>query len=212
MIVNAIYVTTEDGRVILAEKIQPIEGVSDDILLGGVLKAIRNIGSRIKKDSEMNSLEIEGLSYHIKSFGVIRIVLVTDVPKLPKEIVQMLGFRFINEYGDVLTQTDYNINIFNQFKDIIREIIPQKPDDDDSLVIEPAVILGTWEIFNLPVHLQKTALTLISLVKCTIEDIAQESRETLADIERNLNTLLKMGFIGKRQINGETTYFCSIHT
>ena len=36
MILYAIYVLTEDGRTILSENLQPVEGVADDVLLGGV--------------------------------------------------------------------------------------------------------------------------------------------------------------------------------
>ncbi|MHA2247564.1 MAG: hypothetical protein ACXADY_21630 [Candidatus Hodarchaeales archaeon] len=209
MIVYAVYVTTEDGRTILSENFQSIEGISDNILLGGVSTAVQNVRSEIKKDPEINSFEIEGLSYHVKSFGLIRIVLVTGIPKYPEEIAQMLGFRFINEFGDILMQTDYTLKIFSRFKDSIREIIPKVTIDDESTVRTPTVMLGTWDIFNLPIHIQKTTLALISLDKGTIEDIAQESGENIADIENSLTILLKMGFIGEKKINSKTTYFFS---
>lgn len=206
MIVYAVFVLTETGRIMLSEQFQSIEGVSDDILLGGALATIKNMNAGT---AEIDSVEVEGLSFHVRSFGLIRIVLVTSTPKSPEEIIQIVGFRFINEYSDVLMRTDYRTDVFETFKETIREIVPETVISDESKSIEPTIKLGTGEIFGLPTRLQKTALAMVSLRTGTLEDIVQENGDNITDVEQDLNTLQKMGFVGIKQSNGKTTYYCS---
>ncbi|UCG03246.1 MAG: hypothetical protein JSW11_04495 [Candidatus Heimdallarchaeota archaeon] len=161
-------------------------------------------------DSEMQSIEIEGLSYHIRSFGFFRLVLVTDVPKTPEDIIQMVGFRFIKQYGEVLMDWDSNLSIFAPFQDTIREIIQTETSTDESKSIMPSKRLSTGEIFQLPSRLQKTALALVSLEQGTVNEISEESGEKKHVVRRNLNSLHEMGFIGKKQKKRAITYFCSI--
>ena len=163
-----------------------------------------------KEDTEMRSVEIEGLSYHIRSFGLIRIVLVTNVPKTPEDIIQTLGLRFINEYGDVLTQAEFNSSVFNPFKNTIQDIMKQLVGYDESKSIKPSKRLNTGEIFSLPHHLQATALALVTLEEGTVSDIASESGEETEIIEQNLTTLKEKGFIGTKKKKKKTIYFCTI--
>ncbi|MFX1286632.1 MAG: hypothetical protein ACFFB5_23550 [Promethearchaeota archaeon] len=158
----------------------------------------------------MQSIEIEGLSYHIRSFGFFRLVLVTDVPKTPEDIIQMLGFRFIKQYGEVLMDWDSNLSIFAPFQDTIREIIQTETITDESKSIKPSKKLTTGEIFNLPPLLHRTALAIVSLEEGTIVDIAKESGETKKDIKKNLRTLQDMGYVGQKDKEKKTIYFCSI--
>jgi hypothetical protein len=163
-----------------------------------------------QQDTEMKSVEIEGLSYHIRSFGLIRIVLVTNVPKTPEDIIQTLGLRFINEYGDVLTQSEFNSGIFSPFKSTIQDIMKQLVGYDESKSIIPSKRLNTGEIFALPHHLQATALALVTLEEGTVTDIALESGEETDIIEQNLATLKEKGFIGTKKQKKKTVYFCTI--
>ncbi|MHA2244141.1 MAG: hypothetical protein ACXADY_04175 [Candidatus Hodarchaeales archaeon] len=211
LIVYAIYIISDDGRTIVSENFQSSEDIPDAILLGGLLTALQNMTTQMTQtDSEMESIEIEGLSYHLRSFGFFRIVLVTDVPKTPEDIIQMLGLRFINEYGDVLVNWDSNLIIFTPFKETIREIIQAETVTDESKSIKPTKKLGTGEIFSLPHHLQSTALAMVSLEEGLITDIAIECGEKVDVTEKNLLTLQEMGFIGKKQKNGKTVFFSSI--
>lgn len=211
MIIYAIYVITEDGRTILSENFQSSEDIPDAILLGGLLTALQNITSEMTKArSEMRSIEIEGLSYHIRSFGLFRIVLVTDVPKTPVDIIQMLGLRFINEYGEVLMDWDSNLSIFTPFKKTIREIIQKETITDDSKYINPTKRLTPGNIFSLPHPLQSTALALLSLEEGSARDIAKESEKTIKITKENLISLQKMGYVGTKQKKGKTLYFCVI--
>ncbi len=210
MIIYAIFIIMDDGRTILSEQFQSIEGVKDSILFGGLFTALQYItGVMTNSDDEIYSIEVEGLSYHTRSFGSIRIVIVNDVPDNPEDIIQTIGLRFIKEFGDVLIQRDFNLDIFKPFKKEIHEILREKTVIDESRSIKPALKLRTAEIFSLPNHLQSTALALISLEKGTIIAIAQESGEKITKTEKNIKILQNMGFVGMKQTNGKTTYFCS---
>lgn len=163
-----------------------------------------------KSRSEMKSIEIEGLSYHIRSFGLIRVVLVTNVPKSPEDIISMLGFRFINEYGEILMDWDSNLSIFTPFGDTIREIIIAETSTDESSSIKPTKKLNTGEIFSLPHRLHSTALAMVSLGEGTIKIIAKESGEKATIARKNLVSLQKMGFVGIKKNESVTKYFCVI--
>jgi hypothetical protein len=210
-IIYAVYVLTEDGKTLLSENFQSTEEIPKEVLLGGLFTALQSMTKDMTtKDTEMKSVEIEGLSYHIRSFGLIRIVLVTNVPKTPEDIIQTLGLRFINEYGDVLTQPEFNSTVFSPFRNTIQEIIKQLVGYDESKSIKPSKRLNTGEIFGLPHHLQTTALALVTLEEGTISDIALESGEEADVIEKNLATLKEKGFIGTKKQKKKTVYFCTI--
>ncbi len=210
-IVYAVYVLTEDGKTLISENFQSIEVIPNEVLLGGLFTALQRMTKDMtKEDIEMKSVAIEGLSYHIRSFGLIRVVLVTNVPKTPEEIIQRLGLQFINEYGDVLTQTEFNSTIFNPFKTTIQDIMKQLVGYDESKSIKPSKRLNTGEIFALPHYLQATALALVTLEEGTISDIALESGEETNIIKKNLTTLKEKGFIGTKKLEKKTVYFCTI--
>lgn len=210
-IIYAVYVLTEEGKTILSENFQSTEDIPNEVLLGGLFTALQQITSEMtQKQAVMKSVEIEGLSYHIRSFGLVRIVLVTNVPKTPEEIMQTLGLRFINEYGDVLTQEKFNLNTFNPFKSTIQEIMKRLVGYDESKSIKPSKRLNTGEIFGLSHHLQATALALVTLEEGTIKEIAQESGEKAKVIKKNIATLKEKGFIGTKKEKKKTIYFCTI--
>lgn len=210
-IIYAVYVLTEEGKTILSENFQSTEDIPNEVLLGGLFTALQQIAAEMtQKKAVMKSVEIEGLSYHIRSFGLVRIVLVTNVPKTPEEIMQTLGLRFINEYGDVLTQAEFDLTTFNPFRKTIQEIMKQLVGYDESKSIKPSKRLNTGEIFSLPHHLQSTALALVTLEEGTINDIALESGEKANVIKKNLATLKEKGFIGIKKRKKKTVYFCTI--
>ena len=211
MIIYAVLVITDDGRTILSKQFQSVRGMKDDILFGGVFTAIQYMTSAMtNSDAEINSIEVEGLTYHTRSFGSFRIVIITDVPDKPEEIVQTIGLRFLNKFGEVLTQRDFDLNLFEPFKEEIHEIVHEGTVIDESRSIKPSSKLSTAEIFSLPNHLQSIALALVSLEKGTIDEIAQESGEDITKTEENLKSLQNMGFIGVKDVNGRITYFCSL--
>ena len=209
MIVYAVYVISESGTTLVSENFHATDRIPDAILLGGLLTALQFVANELHH-SEMKSIEIEGLSYHIRSFGLYRIAVVTDVTKTPEDIIQTLGLRFMKEYGEVLLEQIYRPALFLPFKKTIHEIIQTVMVTDDSKLITPAKKLSTGEIFGLPHHLQATALAMVSLQEGTVEEIAKESGNTPDVTKKNLVALNERGLIGIKQKNDKTMYFCSL--
>ncbi len=211
MIVYAVYIITDDGKTILSENFQSIEEVPNEMLLGGLITALQALASEVTGESrsEMKSIEVEGFSYHIRSFGLYRIVLVTDVPKIPDNIIQTLGLRFMKDYGEVIMDDFYSLKVFLPFKKTIHEIIKADTDTDESKSIKPAKMLSPVEIFSLPHHLQATALAMVSIEEGTVEEISDESELSFEETFKNLTILKDMGFLGIKQKQGKTMFFCS---
>jgi hypothetical protein len=211
MIVYAVFVIDETGRTILSEKFQSAGNIADEVFLGGIINSLQAVTKEmISNNAELKSIELEGFSYHIRSFGLIRIIVVTDTPKNPQELIQILGFRFIKEYGEALLSIDLESNIFNQFKETIYEVLSENVVLDDSKSSKPSLKLSTGDIFNLPHYLQSIALTLVSLQEGTLEEIVSESGENAEITKKSLLVLQQLGYIGLKQRDGIKKYFCAL--
>ncbi|MFW9930321.1 MAG: hypothetical protein ACFFD1_13075 [Candidatus Thorarchaeota archaeon] len=212
MIIYAVYIISSQGSVLLSENFYSPDEIPNEDILGGLLIALQGAAGALQgenNNSEMKSIEIEGLSYHFRSFGLYRVVLVTDVPTRPESIIQTVGYRFMREFGEKIEHGKLESDLLRNFRKSIYEILGKEYFSDESKLIRPKKKFSTSEIFSLPNHLQKTALAMISLQEGTIEEIAKEigSDEELA--LNNIMSLQKMGFIGNRNLEGKTHYFCS---
>ncbi|MFX0182721.1 MAG: hypothetical protein ACFE95_06515 [Candidatus Hodarchaeota archaeon] len=211
MIVYAVYVVTDDGRTILSENFQSTEEIPNEILLGGLLTAIQFMADEMTKQTfEIKSIIAEGISFHIKSFGFIRIVIATNDPEPPENIINNLGLRFMNRYGDVVSQNDFNLDIFTPFKEIILEILKDTIGFDESKTLKPIKRLDTSEIFKLPHNVHSTALALLALEQATAKAISQESGEEIYHTKKSLKILHEMGYLGKKREKGKIYYFCVV--
>ncbi|MFX0208005.1 MAG: hypothetical protein ACFFDT_18610 [Candidatus Hodarchaeota archaeon] len=211
MNIYAIYIISDDDRTLLTQNFKSIENISNEQLIGGLFKALQDVTTQVTESTaQIGSIEIGGLSYHVRSFGPIRVVLVTNVPKSPENIIQRLGLRFIRKYRDILMETKYNSNIFTPFKEIISEIIEEEVYIDEPESKDPLKPLGPEAIFNLPHHLQSTALTLVSLKEGTLDEITQEGSENADNTLSNLTSLQEMGYIGLKIKNGKKIYYRAI--
>lgn len=75
--------------------------------------------------------------------------------------------------------------------------------------VKPLKKLTTGEIYNLPFELQDIAITMLSLVEGTVDEIAQTVDVPVNEVLPKIETLQMMGYIGKIQKGGETVYFRS---
>ncbi|MFX0016043.1 MAG: leucine-rich repeat domain-containing protein [Promethearchaeota archaeon] len=75
--------------------------------------------------------------------------------------------------------------------------------------VKPLRKLTTGEIYNLPFELQDLAITMLSLVEGTVDEIAQAIDVPINEVLPKIETLQMMGYIGKIQKGGETVYFRS---
>ncbi|MHA2224601.1 MAG: hypothetical protein ACXAC8_05325 [Candidatus Hodarchaeales archaeon] len=210
MIAFAVYVISMDGRPIVSEKFQSAGSIPNETLLAGLLTAIQGVASEMtQKKSEINSIQIDNLSYHFKSFGQYQIVLVTDLPKTPETVLQKLGLRFMKEHGEQLMEGFLDTTGFKPFITTINEIVRNELIIDDSKMINPTKKFSSGELYQLPEFLQPTALAMIALKEGGIDQIAAESGISKQDTEKYLQTLQEKGLIGKKVTNEHSVYFCS---
>lgn len=208
MIVYAVYIISKDERTLLTLNFQSIETIPDEQLLGGLFTALQDVTTKVtQSNEELKSIELGGLSYHLRSFGLIRVVLVSNIPKSPENIIQKLGYRFIKDYGDVLKESYMNSSIFVPFKNFISEVIKNEISHGEPDFPKPTKILDTAAIFSLPHHLQSTALTMVSLKEGTIEEIAQDRDETIDDTLSAISSLQEMGYIGIKPRGEKKIYY-----
>ena len=206
MIIYAVYIIKRDGVTILSEQFQSAEDLPNDFLLGGLLGAIQTF-SKETLGEEMKTIESEGLAYHIRSFGLYLIALITDLNKEPENLIQELGLRFMKMYGEELLDNSPRVDLYYPFKEVIREILGKSFDETGS--IKPSRILNTKAIFELSSDLKPVALALISMGEGTISDIAKESDLDQEIVKNSIVELQDQGFIGTKSKNNETFYFCS---
>ncbi|MHA1946047.1 MAG: hypothetical protein ACXAC6_13565 [Candidatus Hodarchaeales archaeon] len=210
MIGYAVYVISMDGRPIVSEKFQSAKNIPDDTLLAGLLTAVQGVAAEITKkdDAEINSIMIDNLSYHFKSFGQYQIVLVTDLHESPENILQKIGLRFMKEYGEILLNGSFDQKKYRPFINSINEIVKEELITDDAKMINPTKKFSSGELYQLPEELQPTALAMISLKEGNAEQIAEESGKNLKETEEYLEKLQQIGLIGKK-MSDVPLYFCS---
>ncbi|MHA2173242.1 MAG: hypothetical protein ACXACP_01165 [Candidatus Hodarchaeales archaeon] len=210
MIGYAVYVISMDGRPIVSEKFQSAKTIPDETLLAGLLTAVQGVASEMTKndEAEINSIMIDNLSYHFKSFGQYQIVLVTDLPESPENILQKLGLRFMKEFGETLLNGSFDQKRFMPFITSINEIVKEEMITDDTKMINPTKKFSSGELYQLSEELQPTALAMISLKEGNAEQIAEESGKNLKETKAFLEELQQLGLIGKK-LGDVPLYFCS---
>lgn len=206
MIIYAVYIIKKDGVTILSERFQSAEELPNQMLLGGLLGAIQTFSLETLGE-EMKTIESEGLAYHIRSFGLYLIALITDLNKEPDDIIQELGLRFMRMYGEQILENGSRVDKFYPFKDIIREVLGKTYDETAS--IKPSKVLNTKEVFELPSELKPVALAILTLGEGTLEEISKETELSLEDTKLLVQLLQKKGYLGKKEQNNKVLYFSS---
>ncbi|MHA2371039.1 MAG: hypothetical protein ACXADX_19660, partial [Candidatus Hodarchaeales archaeon] len=164
MIVYSVYITTDDGRTVLTENFQSTKALPDELLMGAFFSTLQIMAVEMTHErSLIKSIQIEGFAYHIRSFGFFNVIIATDSPEPPEDLIQILGLRFMNDFGETLVGRWSLLSTFVPFRKVLHEVIQEETTtQDDSKSIEPTKKLDSAEIFNLPHHLQATALALVS--------------------------------------------------
>ena len=138
MIIYAVYIISIDGLPIVSEKFQSAESIPNEVLLAGLFTAIQGVMSEVTHQrASLDSINVDNLSYHFKSFGKFQLVLVTNLSATPKNILQKLGFRFMKDYGEQLMNNNMNRIEFEPFIQTINEIINEETITDSSKLINP---------------------------------------------------------------------------
>ncbi|MHA1945564.1 MAG: hypothetical protein ACXAC6_01055 [Candidatus Hodarchaeales archaeon] len=212
MIVYAIYIIDDGGRPLLSQHFQSTDNIPDEVLLGAVLTAFKDLSADVtsQKTWGMETLGMGRLFYHTKSFGPFNVFIVTNTPKGHENLLRTIGLRFMREHHQEVVH-DYfgDLRIFDTFKQTIQEILQEQNLVDESGRIISTKRFSVGEIFDLAIDLQATALALITLEEGTLEEISKESGESPIQTVNSLNELQKMGFIGRREKEGKQVFFYS---
>lgn len=206
MTVYAVYIIKDGGITILSETFLSNVDIPSSLLVGGLLGAMQSL-SKDALGSEMRSIKTDGIAYHIRSFGSFQIALITDYSIKPDNIIQEIGFRFIKSYGEDLLGRSTRVDIFEPFKNVLREILSNYIDNSKS--INPSKVLNTSNVFNLPADLKPIALSLLALGEATINDIANDCELDVIDALEKIYQLQQGGFVGQKLIDNQKIYFCS---
>ncbi len=207
MIIYAIYIIKSDGRPLLCEYYQSSKDLPNERLLGGLVIALKGFSSEVL-NNDINSIVVENLIYHFRSFGSYNVVLVSDLDFDPSFILEEIGYRFIKTYGELIQVKDVRLDKLLPFKETIKEIF-KAHSYDESKSINPTKILNTADIFNLPTDLQKVALTLLSLGESTIDVLSDECEQDLTSLIPKLKRLQNLGYIGQLTREEKTLFFCN---
>jgi hypothetical protein len=116
----------------------------------------------------------------------------------------------MNRYGDVVSQIDFDLNVFTPFKETIHEILENTIRFDESRAIKPIKKLNTSEFFKLPHNVHSTALALLALEQATAKTISKESGDKLTYTIKNLKILHELGYLGMRREKVKTYFFCVV--
>jgi len=211
LIIYAVYIISIDGLPIVSEKFQSAESIPNEVLLAGLFTAIQGVMSEVThKRAKLDSINVDNLSYHFKSFGKFQLVLVTNLSATPNNILQRLGFRFMKDYGEQLMDDKPNRLLFEPFVQTINEIINEETKTDSSRLINPTKKFSPKELYKLPQEVRIVALSMITLKEGNIDQIASESKISKGEAKHHLQTLQNLGFIGKKITQDDSFYFCSV--
>ena len=200
-----------NGRPLVSEKFQSADSIPNETLLAGLFTAIQGFMYEVTHDeAKLNSITVDNLSYHFKSYGKYQIVLVTDLSETPKVVMQKIGLRFMKEHGEQLFNETTDKTMFEPFIQSINEIIMEKSISDDSRMINPTKKFSPDELFRFSPDIRAIALALITIKEGSVDEIAAESNTDISVTQQHLRILQKKGFIGKRTTGEKITYFCSI--
>ncbi|MHA2108143.1 MAG: hypothetical protein ACW99R_10595 [Candidatus Hodarchaeales archaeon] len=212
MIVYALYIIDEGGRPLVSQYFQPSDDVPNEVLFGALFTAFKDLAADVttQKSWEMKSIGIDRLFYHTKSFGPFNVVIVTNTQEGPENLLQTIGLRFMKEHRQELVK-DFlvDLRIFDPFMETIQEIVQGQNLIDESGKLRPTKRFSVGGIFDLSSDLQATALALITIEEGTLEEISEESGENQVQTEKSLDSLQKMGYIGRKAKDGKQVFFYS---
>ena len=205
MIVYGVYFIDKKGFTI-SKTFQSLE--PDDKIIGGIFTALQGMTSEfLSKDDSINVIHLNNVFYHIRSFGVFNTVIVTNSPHSPDNTLETLGFKFLKLFNEDNIKTEK----IELFKDSIPAILKNHGFSiDETNSVTPAEKLTTGVIYNLPKELKKVALAVLTLNEGSIHDISEETGFSKDVTKFKLEELLKQGYLGKKLINKNEVYFCSI--
>lgn len=207
MIIYAVYLFKSDGRPIVYEHFQSKANLPNVQLLGGLVSALKGFTAEILQN-DMKTLGVQGVVYHIRSFGFFNVILVTNENKDPIDIIQEIGLSFMKDFGEDMLDEKIRVDKYYSFKDTIKKIVGIHSFDESHSLI-PTKKLSPQEILSIPKDLQKLSLIMLSISEGTIENIKKESNGSIDNLEGKIEQLQQLGYIGKKMVKNIPVFFCT---
>jgi hypothetical protein len=213
----ALYIFTSYGIPILSEFYQSAEEVINEGLISAFISAVQDFGREMAYNtrSEIETIDFKELTLHLKKMDQATLALVTrddtddfnEQSMKPNKVLNKIGMTFLHEYGEVIQNWKGDIGKFEGLKEKVRKIIQKEFNIDSSKYITPSKALTTLGLVKIPKEIKPTALAITALKNATAEMIANESEQTLKKTEQDLEELVKLGYIGVKDIDGVEYFF-----
>lgn len=188
---------------------QSPDDLPDNTLLSGLLTSIQMVSSELmNKEHAAEKFKMKGVTYHMKNFGLFHIALVTADEDVPGRIMNKIGWQFIQEFGEEIPDWNGRMNDFMGFDGKLDGIISKSSIVDRSGSLEPSKKLDPVNLLKLAKELKGTAKSLLFLQRGTVDNIAEHDESKNKLTQKNLDSLLKMGYIGYFTEGEERVYFC----
>jgi hypothetical protein len=207
--VDSVYLLLPDGRCIFSKSYSGSN--IDPHLLGGLLNAFNIASQQWLKDGVRKFVSEEGMNFVIKDFSSFLVVISGFLNPEEEIILEKIGMRFLSKFGDKIERWQKgNIGILKNFSEDLNkilnvsniEIAQEKTNQkDDQKVDEP--YLDSLTIISLPIELQKTALTLLTLKSANLQEISNETKRDLQLEKISVEKLVDLGYISKKSNSDE---------
>lgn len=208
MILFGCYLISADGRPLVWQVFQSPDELPEGGLLSPLLTSIQGVAlDLVKREGAIEKMNMGGITYHMQWMGDFFVVLVTDTEEKPDTVMNNIGRKFLSTYQDRIRKWNGDISMFEDFTEILLNILDKNFKLDVTQSINPTKRFDTKALFNLDKSVKDTALAIFSLKTATAEEIAQESGESEEKAAENLDKLKEMGYIGFKVQNNEPIYF-----
>ena len=209
LIVYAIYIIHRDGVPLFSKVFQAPSTTPPEEILSGLLASIQHMSiDLVKQTGSAESFKLKGVVYHLKYFGEIQVVIVTNSDERPIKAMNRLGLHFLKDYGEKLSgRWTGDVSMFEKFESTVESVVDAYFEFDRSFSIDPSKRLTTTLLFSLKKELKNTAIALVTLKEGTVEQIAEESGEDTTTVIDNLAELQNLGYIGVKKGRVEKIYF-----
>ncbi|OLS21373.1 MAG: hypothetical protein HeimC2_33770 [Candidatus Heimdallarchaeota archaeon LC_2] len=206
MIVYAVYVLTKNGLELISEKFQSEESVPNSTLLAALLIAFQQMAESVTTLGIPRKICFDELTYHLKSFGDIQIVVVTNSDKEPEDLLSALGLQFIKKFKLDVNKWNGNQSTFEPYRNTIKTIISKRYTVDEGGTIKPAKYLDAGAYMTLPKRIQPIA-SAVNVSPSTLPELLDELDFPKIELVDGLEYLKTEGYIGIRYVDGLEQYF-----
>lgn len=207
-VVYAVYIISRDGLPLVWQIFQTPEFIPSEGLLSPLLSSLQGLSvDLVKQEGVAEKITLRGITYHMKSYGNYFVVILMESDDKPTKALNQIGWQFLQEYKDKISNWKGNISDFTQFKETIIKILQSNYSIDSSSSINPTKKFSTSALFNLSKDLKDTAISMVGLKKATAKEVADDVNKNVDTVRAHLIELQKMGYLGVENKDDEQIFF-----